>query len=45
MSVIEDKVKKVALLEIDRKALAAGRVFIDHEAHIGAVTQPDGFAG
>jgi len=45
MSVLEDKVKKVALLEIDRKALAAGRVFIDHEAHIGALTQPDGFAG
>ncbi len=45
MSVLEDTVKKVALLEIDRKALAAGRVFIDHEAHIGAVTQPDGFAG
>ncbi|HXZ32222.1 MAG TPA: 2-oxoacid:acceptor oxidoreductase family protein [Terriglobales bacterium] len=44
MDVIEDKVKRVALLEIDRKALAAGRQFIDHEAHIGAVTQPDGFA-
>jgi 2-oxoisovalerate ferredoxin oxidoreductase beta subunit len=43
--VIEDTVKRVALLEIDRKALAAGRVFIDHEAHIGAVTQPDGYAG
>ncbi len=45
MSVLEDKVKKVAMLEIDRKALAAGRVFIDHEAHVGAVNQPDGFAG
>ena len=44
LGVIEDKVKKVALLEVDRKALAAGRQFIDHEAHIGAVTQPDGFA-
>jgi len=44
MGVMEDKVKKVALLEIDRKALAAGRQFIDHEAHIGAVSQPDGFA-
>ncbi|HXY03520.1 MAG TPA: 2-oxoacid:acceptor oxidoreductase family protein, partial [Terriglobales bacterium] len=43
MGVMEDKVKKVALLEIDRKALAAGRQFIDHEAHIGAVSQPDGF--
>jgi len=44
MSVLEDKVKRVALLEVDRKALAAGRQFIDHEAHVGAVTQPDGFA-
>jgi 2-oxoisovalerate ferredoxin oxidoreductase beta subunit len=43
MNVIQDKVKKVALLEIDRQALAAGRQFIDHEAHIGAVSQPDGF--
>jgi 2-oxoisovalerate ferredoxin oxidoreductase beta subunit len=45
LDVIEDKVKKVALLEIDRQALAAGRQFIDHEAHLGAVSQPDGFAG
>jgi len=45
MSTIEQKIKKVALLEVNRKALAAGRQFIDHEAHIGAVTQPDGFAG
>jgi 2-oxoisovalerate ferredoxin oxidoreductase beta subunit len=44
LSVIEDKVTRLALLEIDRKALAAGRQFIDHEAHIGALSQPDGFA-
>jgi len=44
MRVMEDKVKKVALLEIDRKALVAGRQFIDQQAHIGAMTQPDGFA-
>ncbi len=43
MQVIEDKVKKVSMLETNRKALAAGRQYIDHEAHIGAVTQPDGF--
>ena len=43
MGVIEDKVKKVALLETNRKALAAGREFIDHQVRI-AVTQPDGFA-
>jgi len=44
LGVIENKIKKVALLETNRKALAAGRLFIDHEAHIGAVSQPDGFA-
>ncbi len=44
LSVLEDKVKKLDLLEIDRKALTAGRLFIDEHAHIGAVTQPDGFA-
>jgi 2-oxoisovalerate ferredoxin oxidoreductase beta subunit len=44
LSVLEDKVKKLALLETDRKALTAGRQFIDEQAHIGAVSQPDGFA-
>ncbi|HWY59672.1 MAG TPA: 2-oxoacid:acceptor oxidoreductase family protein [Terriglobales bacterium] len=44
LAVLEDKVKKLDLLEIDRKALSAGRVFIDEQAHIGAVSQPDGFA-
>jgi 2-oxoisovalerate ferredoxin oxidoreductase beta subunit len=44
LNVLEDKVKKLDLLEIDRKALSAGRLFIDEQAHIGAVSQPDGFA-
>jgi 2-oxoisovalerate ferredoxin oxidoreductase beta subunit len=44
LSVLEDKVKKLNLLEIDRKAFAAGRLFIDEQAHVGAVSQPDGFA-
>ncbi len=44
VSVLEDKVKKLDLLDIDRKALTAGRLFIDEQAHIGAVSQPDGFA-
>ena len=44
LSVLEDKVKKLDLLEIDRKALSAGRLFIDDQAHVGAVSQPDGFA-
>ena len=43
-SVIEAKVKDPALLEMDRRALAAGRDFIDHQVRVGAVTQPDGFA-
>ena len=44
LRVLEDKVKKMGLLEIDRQALAAGRRFIDRHAHNEAVTQPDGFA-
>lgn len=43
-SVLRDKVKKLDLLELDRKALNAGRLFIDEHAHIGALDQPDGFA-
>ncbi len=42
--VLETKVKKVELKEINRKALAAGHDFIDHYVRVGAVTQPDGFA-
>ena len=42
--VLQDKVKKLDLLELDRKALNAGRLFIDEHAHIGALDQPDGFA-
>jgi len=44
LSVLEEKVKKLDLLEIDRKALVAGRLFVDDQAHVGAVSQPDGFA-
>jgi 2-oxoisovalerate ferredoxin oxidoreductase beta subunit len=44
VSVLEDKVKKLDLLELDRKAISAGRLFIDEQAHVGAVSQPDGFA-
>jgi len=44
LGAIEDKVKKVALLEINRKALEAGREFIDREVWVGAEPQPDGFA-
>ncbi len=44
MKVLEAKVKNPALLELDRKALDAGRVYIDHTVAVGAVTQADGFA-
>src|SRR6201997_4144339 len=44
MKVLEAKVKNLALLELDRKALDAGRLYIDHTVAIGAVTQADGFA-
>ena len=42
--VLEDKVKKLELLDIDRKALAAGRDYIDYHVRGGALSQPDGFA-
>ncbi len=44
MKVLEAKVKNPTLLELDRKALDAGRVYIDHTVAVGAVTQADGFA-
>jgi 2-oxoisovalerate ferredoxin oxidoreductase beta subunit len=44
MEVLEKKVKNSALLELDRKAIEAGRLYIDHTVAIGAVTQADGFA-
>jgi 2-oxoisovalerate ferredoxin oxidoreductase beta subunit len=42
--VLESKVKRVELREVNRKALATGREFIDHYVRVGAVSQPDGFA-
>lgn len=44
MQVLEAKVKNPTLLELDRKALDAGRLYIDHTVALGAVTQADGFA-
>ena len=42
--VLQAKIKKVEMMEVNRKALAAGREFIDHYVRVGAVSQPDGFA-
>ena len=44
MAVIEETVKKPALLQLNGEALKAGRMYIDHQVRIGAVSQPDGFA-
>jgi 2-oxoisovalerate ferredoxin oxidoreductase beta subunit len=44
MSVLETKIKKADLLEIDRQALTAGRNFVDRQVRVGAGNQPDGFA-
>jgi len=43
-AVITEKIKKVALLDTNRKALESGRQFIDQQVWVGAETQPDGFA-
>lgn len=44
MKVIGATVKKPALLEVNRKALEAGRQYVDRQVRVGAVSQPDGFA-
>jgi len=43
-NVLETTVKRVEMKEVNRKALAAGRDFIDHYVRVGAISQPDGFA-
>jgi 2-oxoisovalerate ferredoxin oxidoreductase beta subunit len=43
MKVLEAKVKNANLLELDRQALEAGRIYIDHHVAVGAVAQADGF--
>ena len=43
MKVLETKVKNPVLLELDRRALEAGRVYVDQTIALGAVTQADGF--
>ncbi len=42
--VIETKLKKAALREANRKALEAGREFVEKQVWVGAETQADGFA-
>jgi Pyruvate/2-oxoacid:ferredoxin oxidoreductase gamma subunit len=42
--VLKSKIRRVELMEANRKALAVGREFIDNYVRVGAVSQPDGFA-
>ncbi len=44
IAVLEATVKNPKLLELDRKAIAAGRDYIDTEVEVGAVAQPDGYS-
>jgi 2-oxoisovalerate ferredoxin oxidoreductase beta subunit len=41
---IEEKVKKTELLDVNWRALEAGRRFVDKEVWVGAESQPDGFS-
>ncbi|HWR17095.1 MAG TPA: 2-oxoacid:acceptor oxidoreductase family protein [Terriglobales bacterium] len=43
-AVLNSTVKRKEFMEMNRKALAAGRQFIDDQVRVGAVSQPDGFA-
>lgn len=43
-AVLNSTVKRKEFMEMNRKALVAGREFIDSQVRIGAVSQPDGFA-
>jgi Pyruvate/2-oxoacid:ferredoxin oxidoreductase gamma subunit len=44
LSVLQAKVRNAKLLELDKQALDGGRHFVAEEAHLCAVSQPDGFA-
>lgn len=44
VDVLREKIKRVEMFDVNRKALEAGREFIDSYVRVGAVSQPDGFA-
>ncbi len=44
IEVLEATVKNPKLLELDRKAIAAGRDYVDTKIEVGAVCQPDGYS-
>ena len=41
---LNSTIKRKEFMEMNHKALVAGREFIAQRVHVGAVTQPDGFA-
>jgi 2-oxoisovalerate ferredoxin oxidoreductase beta subunit len=45
ISVLERTVKNPKLLELDKRAIVAGRDYVDTTIEIGAVSQPDGYSG
>ena len=45
ISVLESTVQNPKLLELDKRALVAGRDYIDTTIAVGAVSQPDGYSG
>ena len=44
IAVLEATVKNPKLLELDRKAIKAGRDYVDTEVEVGSVAQPDGYS-
>ena len=44
VTVLEEMVKNPKLLELDKKAMAAGRDYVDTKIEVGAVSQPDGYS-
>jgi 2-oxoisovalerate ferredoxin oxidoreductase beta subunit len=44
IAVLEETVKNPKLLELDRKAIAAGRDYVDTKIEVGSVAQPDGYS-
>ena len=44
ISVLEETVKNAKLLDLDRKAIVAGRDYVDTQIEVGAVSQPDGYS-
>jgi 2-oxoisovalerate ferredoxin oxidoreductase beta subunit len=45
IAVLEYAVKNPKLLELDKRAIVAGRDYVDTKIEVGAVSQPDGYSG